>query len=143
MNEYQEKSKFQIQSQSKFPRSASSSNPLETHSPKPICDISFGNIPLNAPTQERSELDRKELDRNAQRDKFLKDYPEAAKMLKSIKTDENDKESLETLKKEFMKSGFTYTMAINNPDAFLRGKKKGIAELLPMPMLKLRRNIWA
>ena len=45
-------------------------------------------------------------------------------MVKNIKIGENDKKSLETLKKEFINSGFVYTMAPTNPDTFLKGTKK-------------------
>jgi hypothetical protein len=144
MNEYQEKPKSQanpqIQSLITNTRSASSSNPVEEYSPKPMHGMSLSKIPLNAPTQEEADRDRKELDRNAQRDKFLKDYPEAAKMLKSIKIGENDKESLETLKKEFMKSGFTYSMAPKSPDKFLSGAKEGDCSTLAKAYVKIAKE---
>lgn len=81
-----------------------------------------------------------ELDKNAQREKFLKDYPLAAKMLKNIKIGENHKETLEALKKEFMNSGFVYTMTSTHPDNFLKGTKEGDCSTLAKAYVKIAKE---
>jgi hypothetical protein len=100
----------------------------------------LSNVSLYPRLQEESEPDRTEIEKKAQREKFLKDYPAAAKMLKDIKIGENDNKSLETLKKEFMKSGFTYSMAPTNPDKFLSGAKEGDCSTLARAYVKIAKE---
>ena len=123
MKKFQEKLKSLTKPPTIPSRGATSSSSREACPPSSMPSIPFGNIPLNAPTQEESKPIQNELDKNAQREKFLKDYPKAAKMLENIKIGENNK-NLETLKQEFIKSGFVYSMAPTSPDDFLKGTKQ-------------------
>lgn len=85
---------------------------------------------LNSPEQQQSPQD-------TQRKKFLETYSLAAQMLKNIKISENDKENLENLKKEFMNSGFVYTMTATNPEKFLQGAKEGDCSTLARAYVKI------
>jgi hypothetical protein len=124
VNEYQENRKSQTKLRITPSGGASSSSSKKVSSPTPTQSNSKGKAPLNAPTQEESQPMENELDKDAQREKFLKDYPQATKMLKNIKIGEDDNKNLEILKQEFMNSGFIYTMTATHPDNFLKGTKK-------------------
>ncbi len=141
MNEYQERSKSPTKLSTTPSRGASSSRSREASPLRSRQDISIRDIPLNAPTQKQSNPIQNELDKKEQRKQFLKDYPLAAKMVKNIKIGENDKKSLETLTKEFINSGFVYTMAPTNPDTFLKGtKKEGDCSTLAKAYIKVAKE---
>ncbi|MEH2247658.1 hypothetical protein [Nostoc sp.] len=98
--------------------------------------------------QEGSQGSSNDLGESAQRQsdeqnrkKFLEDYPLAAKMLKNIDIGENEKKNLETLKKEFMNSGFVYTMNATHEDRFLNNtKKEGDCSTLARAYVKIAKE---
>lgn len=125
MNEQQEQSKSKRKLPTTPSRGASSSRSGDEYSPNLIQGNSLGNIPVNAPAPKEPKPIENELDKKAQqRETFLEKYPYAAEMLKNIDIDESDKENLEALKREFMESGFVYTMNATSADKFLNGTKK-------------------
>jgi hypothetical protein len=100
----------------------------------------LSNVSLYPPLQEESGPDQTELEKKARREKFLKDYPAAATMLKNIKIGESDTKSLKTLKDEFMKSGFIYSMTPTSPDKFLNGTKDGDCSTLAKTYVKIAKE---
>ncbi|WP_110988610.1 hypothetical protein [Acaryochloris thomasi] len=77
-----------------------------------------------------------EPDTSAEREKFLQDYPVAAKMVEQINETDPQK-SLQALKEAFLKSGFTYSMAATAPEAFLKGRKDGDCSTLARAYVKI------
>ncbi len=95
---------------------------------------------LNAPRQGQSKSIENQPDKNAQREKFCKDYPKAVEMLKSIKIGDDDTKNLRALIEIFMGSGFVYTMTAKSAETFLKGNKEGDCSTLARAYEKIAKE---